>query len=490
MTVNDRAALNLPWSDVDDLWIGDRWVPAGGGDQIAVTDPAVEEAWGHVPDASPADVDAAVSAARNAFRTGPWPRMSAAERALILLRMADELEADTEALAATVTRENGSTITETRGAAGNAAGILRYFASLAPYLDEPDIRSAPGGASETVVRREPRGVCALIAPWNFPINLVAIKLAPALLAGNTAVIKPAPETPLSARFLVRAAHRAGVPSGVISMITGAAVAGEALVRHPDVAKVAFTGSTPVGRRIGATCGELLKPVTLELGGKSAALVLPDVDVESMSAVLLRTCLRNSGQTCYISSRVLVPRERYDEVTEMIVDTVASARVGDPFDEATQFGPVANHGQYQRVRQRLDEAAADGAKALTGGHAIEGRGYFIAPTVFAAEPGMRIARDEVFGPVLTVLRYDGLEEGIALADDTDFGLGGTVFSADEDMALDVAARLDTGSVGLNFFASNHAAPFSGRHASGLGVEYGREGLGEYTTFKSIHRRTTH
>lgn len=254
-------------------------------------------------------------------------------------------------------------------------------------------------------------------------------------------------------------------------------------------KVAFTGSTPVGRRIAAACGELLRPVTLELGGKSSAVVLPDADLDGMSGGLIRACLRNSGQTCYISTRILAPGSRYDEVVDMVTETIAGSKLGDPFEPDTVFGPVATEAQYRKVLGYLESAAAEGAVATTGGAAAEGPGYFITPTVYAeVTPEMTVAREEIFGPVITILRYNDEDEAVAIANNTPFGLGGIVFSADTDHAMAVAERIDSGSVGINFFASNHSAPFGGRHDSGLGVEYGMEGLGAYLTFKSIHRTT--
>jgi len=485
-----RSGLSLPWTDVDDHFIDGVWSSSDGRTRDPVIDPATEEAWGSVPRASTVDVDRAVGAADRAFHHGPWPRLMPSERAAYLLRIADELEKRAKPLSWTNTRENGSPIAETSGAAANAASILRYFAGLAPHLEQDDVRAFPNGVGESVVRRDPVGVCALIAPWNFPINLVVIKLAPALLAGCTVVIKPAPTTPLSVRFVIDAAAAAGVPDGVVNLVTGDGAVGDTLVRHPDVAKVAFTGSTPVGRRIAAACGELLRPVTLELGGKSSAMVLPDADLEAMSSVLVRSCMRNTGQTCYISSRVLAPASRYDEVVDMVTETISSARQGDPFDPDTVFGPVASSAQLDTVTGYLRSAHDDGARATTGGERADvPRGYFVQPTVFAdVTPQMRIAREEIFGPVLSVLRYEGVEEGLAIANSTGFGLGGIVFGTDPREALRVADSMDTGSVGINFFASNHSAPFGGRHDSGLGVEYGVEGLAAYLTYKSIHRRS--
>lgn len=484
------TTLALPHTRVTDNFIDGAWLPSESTESIAVVNPATEETWGSVPASVDADLDRAVAAARRAFDDGGWRDLTPHERAGYLERFASEIEARAVPLSHTYTAENGTPIAETSAAAANAAGILRYFATFAGYLAEAEVRPFPDGSAETVVRWDPIGVCALIAPWNFPINLVMVKLAPALIAGCTVVIKPASPTPLSIRFIAEAAAAAGIPPGVINVVTGRGGIGDALVRHPGVDKVAFTGSTPVGRSIAAACGQLLRPVTLELGGKSSALVLPDADLDAMAAVLIRTCLRNTGQTCYISTRILAPRSRYDEVVEMVTATVAAQPQGDPMDAATVFGPSANLAQFETVRGYIASGLAEGARATTGGSTERRfeRGYFLAPTVFAdVTPQMRIAREEIFGPVLTILGYDDEDEGIALANDTDFGLGGTVFSSDPAHGLAVASRIDTGSIGLNFFASNHAAPFGGRRDSGLGVEYGREGLHAYLSPQSVHRR---
>lgn len=491
--IDARAALALPYTHVDTLFIDGAWVAAYGDGRNPVTDPATGQVWGSVPDGSATDVDHAATAARRAFDAGPWPRMAPSKRAAYLLRIADEVKLRAEALALTNTRENGSPVAESRGAAANAAGIFRFFAGLAPYLEREDVRPFPSGVGESVVRRDPVGVCALIAPWNFPINLMVIKLAPALLAGCTVVMKPASPTPLSLRLIVDAVAAAGVPSGVVNLVTGSGRLGDTLVKHPLVDKVAFTGSTPVGRTIAAAAGALLRPVTLELGGKSSAIVLPDTDLDAMSRVLVRSCMRNTGQTCYISTRILAPAARYDEVVEMVTATIAAGRQGDPLDPGTMFGPSATAAQFKTVMEYVESGHAEGARATTGGRAATlggglDDGYFVEPTVFAdVEPSMRISREEIFGPVLSVLKYNTVDEAVALANNTEFGLGGLVFGEDPDAALAVADRIDSGSVGINFFASNHAAPFGGRHDSGLGTEYGIEGLNAYLTYKSIHRR---
>lgn len=498
MTINTtayptRETLDIPYRHVTTHFIDGTYQPSRGQDIIEVTDPATNTVRGSVPVGNQDDVDAAVEAAHAAFTTGPWADTTPTQRAETLLRIADEIEARTKELSLTNTLENGSPVAETSGAAANAASIFRYFATLAPELEADDIRPFPNGQGDSLVRKDPVGVCALIAPWNFPINLMVTKLAPALLAGCAVVMKPASPTPLSFRIIVDAMTAAGVPAGVVNLVTGPGRMGDLMVRHPKVAKVAFTGSTPVGRHIAAACGELLRPVTLELGGKSSAIVMEDADLEEMSARLIRSCMRNTGQTCYISTRILAPASRYEEVVAMVTETIAGAPQGDPLDPATVFGPSANLSQYNSVLDHLASAKEEGAQVSTGGGTaqLDGEltdGLYIQPTVLAdVTPEMRVAREEIFGPVITILKYSDIDEAISLANNTEFGLGGVVFGADQEKALEVADAVDTGSVGINFFASNHSAPFGGRNDSGLGVEYGPEGLAAYLSYKSIHRR---
>lgn len=494
MTPAERvAALQLPFQHVDDIFVNGVWVRADSAERREIVDPATAYAWGSVPVGNKADLDEAVASARTAFDRGPWRQMPASQRAAILRRAADNLEQLSQPLSLTNTLENGTPVSETAGAAANAASIFRYFASLAPLLDDDDVRTAPSGTHETLVRRDPVGVCALIAPWNFPINLVVVKLAPALLAGCTVVIKPASLTPLSVRFVVQALHEAGLPPGVVNIVTGSGSLGDALVQHPDVDKVAFTGSTDVGRKIARHCGELLRPVTLELGGKSSAIILPDVDLGQLRSTLIRSTLRNTGQTCYIATRILVPDSQYTPIVDAIVQTVAGAAQGDPLAPATVFGPSASGSQQESVLSHIQSARDQGASVALGGGAASfagplSGGFFVQPTILTdVTPDMDVAREEIFGPVLTVLTYSDVDEAIAIANNTAFGLGGIVFGADEAAALQVADRIDSGSVGINFFASNHAAPFGGRHDSGLGVEYGPEGLHAYLSYKSVHRR---
>ena len=471
-----------------DLFIGGQWRAASAAGRIDVVNPATEEVWASVPDADAADVDAAVRAARAALPD--WRGIGAAARAEVVLRFADELAARGEGMARVITAENGTPIAETSAAASHSAGILRYFATLADLVDAVDVRPFPNApGSYTEVSREAVGVCALIAPWNFPLGLVMVKLAPALIAGCTVVIKPAAETPLDLRVLMEAAVAAGIPAGAINVITGGRETGSLLVQHPLVDKVAFTGSTEAGRIIAQQCGSLLRPVTLELGGKSAAILLDDVDLDYFGTMLNRTCLRNTGQTCYNSTRILAPRSRYGEIVELAAGVVASTKQGDPLELDTVYGPTVSARQRDRVEGYIALGRAEGATVATGGgRPAFDRGFFVQPTVFSdVDNRMRIAQEEIFGPVLVVIPFDDDSDAARIANDSQFGLGGSIFSADESRAAALARTIETGSIGVNFFGSNHAAPFGGWKDSGLGVEYGPEGLNAYLRLKSVHRR---
>ena len=471
-----------------DLFIGGQWRAASAAGRIDVVNPATEEVWASVPDADAADVDAAVRAARAALPD--WRGIGAAARAEVVLRFADELAARGEGMARVITAENGTPIAETSAAASHSAGILRYFATLADLVDAVDVRPFPNApGSYTEVSREAVGVCALIAPWNFPLGLVMVKLAPALIAGCTVVIKPAAETPLDLRVLLEAAVAAGIPAGAINVITGGRETGSLLVQHPLVDKVAFTGSTEAGRIIAQQCGSLLRPVTLELGGKSAAILLDDVDLDYFGTMLNRTCLRNTGQTCYNSTRILAPRSRYGEIVELAAGVVASTKQGDPLELDTVYGPTVSARQRDRVEGYIALGRAEGATVATGGgRPAFDRGFYVQPTVFSdVDNRMRIAQEEIFGPVLVVIPFDDDSDAARIANDSQFGLGGSIFSADESRAAALARTIETGSIGVNFFGSNHAAPFGGWKDSGLGVEYGPEGLNAYLRLKSVHRR---
>ncbi|MCT1355425.1 MULTISPECIES: aldehyde dehydrogenase [Gordonia] len=470
------------------FFIDGGWRAPAGSATIPVISPLTEEQFGSVPEATTADVDAAVEAARTAFRSSGWRDLSPADRAAHLRRFADELDKRAEDRASAVTSENGMPIALARFAEGAApVQLLRYYADLVESTPVEETRTSQPLPGSTIVRREAIGVVGAIAPWNFPAILSMFKIAPALAAGCTVVLKPSPETSLDAYVLAEAAIAADLPAGVLNIVNGGSEIGRHLVSHPHVDKVAFTGSTPAGREIGRVCGELIRPVTLELGGKSAALVLDDADLEQTVGGLATASLLNTGQTCYMSTRILVPGSRYDEYLDAISAMCASLPVGDPMDENVAVGPLASGRHRDRVLSLIERGRTEGGTVTTGGGTPSGvdRGFFVEPTVFAGiDNSATIAREEVFGPVLTVLRYDDVDDAIALANDSSYGLGGTVWTSDPDRGVDVARRVETGSFGVNYFNLDWGSPFGGVKASGIGRELGPEGLAAYQNLKSI------
>lgn len=478
---------NLAAVEHDDIYIGGAWTASHSATRLNAVDPSSESVYATVPDGDAVDVDRAVVAAHAALTS--WSRMRPEDRAAVMRSFADEFELRSERLSGVLTRENGSPVAETSAAGTHAAATLRYYAGLHESLRDEE-RPFPSGTMSSVVRKLPVGVAGLITPWNYPLALVMTKLAPALIAGCSVVIKPAPETPIHVRILIEAAEAAGIPDGVINVVTGGVAAGSALVEHPLVSKIAFTGSTATGRAIGARCGDLLRSSTLELGGKSAAVLLDDADLDLFGKSVVRLSLRNTGQTCYNCTRVLAPASQYDEVVDRIVGAVQSSVVGDPMNLDTVFGPVVSQQHRARVEKYIDIGTAEGAQIVTGGGRPPGRdiGWYLEPTVFRdVTSDMRIAQEEIFGPVLSVLPYDDIADAIRIANDSRYGLAGAVFGVDEDRADRVAREIVTGNIGINFYSSNHAAPFAGRKDSGVGVEFGPEGLASYQVFQSIHRK---
>jgi len=477
----------MPVDQIGDVYVAGRWQTAHAGGRTLVTNPTTEEPLAEVVDADAADVDAAVLAADAVARR--WAATPVEERCELVRRLADELDRRSAAFTETITRENGTPVGESAHAPTQAAAHLRHCAEVGPSVFAEDLRANPMGPGDTLVQRRPLGVAGLITPWNYPLSLIVVKLGPALVAGCPVVVKPAAETPLAARMLMDTVSAAGFPDGVVNLVTGGGATGQALVGHPLVRKISFTGSTTVGRGIGEACGRALRPVVLELGGKSPALVLDDADPEVIARNILKVSMRNTGQTCKACTRLIVPNARRKEIVDLVCDVVSAAPVGDPFDPATYFGPLVSARQRDRVLGYLGSGHAEGAKAVIGGGRPAGidRGYFVEPTVFdEVTPAMRIAREEIFGPVLSVLGYDSLDEGIALANDTPYGLAATIFSRDEERAAAVADRIDAGTIGINHYGSNAAAPFAGHKDSGLGVEFGLEGIEEYLTLTSVHR----
>jgi acyl-CoA reductase-like NAD-dependent aldehyde dehydrogenase len=471
----------------DTLFIGGNLVPAHASERIPVISPATEEEFAAIPDADGADVDAAVSSAYDALRTSGWAELTPVERAPYLRRLADILERRKEELGSLVSAQNGSLLATSAWAQGSAAaGYYRYFAALADELEVETANSAR--ASGTVVRREPVGVAALIVPWNGPQGAIAWKLGPALAAGCTAVVKPAPETSLDSYLLAEAIVEAGIPAGVVNIITGGRETGGQLVSHPLVSKVAFTGSTVAGRKVALACAETFKRVTLELGGKSAAILLDDVDLNDFAPFVASACAPFSGQICRALTRILAPYDRYDEVVDVVVDALGSLRVGEPADPQTQLGPLVSSRQRDRVEGYIASGVDEGAKLALGGGRPAGfdRGYYVEPTVFRdADNAMRIAQEEIFGPVLTVIGYDDDEDAIRIANDSPYGLGGAVFTSDRERGLGLARRIVSGSVGVNHYALALDAPFGGVKQSGIGRELGPGALDAYLETKSIY-----
>ncbi|WP_109529520.1 MULTISPECIES: aldehyde dehydrogenase [Nocardia] len=475
--------------DRPELFIGGEWTAPELADGFDVIEAATEKVLGRAAMAGTADIDAAVAAAGAAL--GTWRALSPARRADHLDRFAAALNARAKQTAVLASRENGMPIKLSVGVNGYAPGLMvTYYADLIRRADVDDVRpSAFGG--RTVVRREPVGVVAAITPWNYPQSLAAMKIAPALAAGCTVVLKPSPETSLDAFVFADAALEAGLPAGVLNVVPAGREAGAYLVRHPGVAKVAFTGSTPAGRAIGEVCGRLLRPVTLELGGKSASIVTADADLDLFAANLLEVSLVNNGQTCHAGTRILAPRESYSRVVELVTETVRGLVIGDPLDRATQIGPLVSAAQRERVLGYVEAGRAAGYRVTTGGGVPPDRtlGWFVEPTVFAGvDNAARIAQEEIFGPVLTITEYGDEDEAVAIANDSEYGLGGTVWTTDEERGLAIADRIHSGTVGVNHYALDLAAPFGGVKASGLGRELGPEGLAPYYSAKSVYFAT--
>lgn len=467
------------------LFLDGRWVPTPDG--VDVIEAGTEKVLGRAATGSAADVDAAVAAARRAL-AGPWGSMDTEQRGELLDRFADALRARARDTATLVSRENGMPIRLSVGMNGySPAMMIRYYADLVRRTAGTDLRAGiPAG--RTLVRRAPVGVVAAITPWNYPQPLAAMKIAPALAAGCAVVLKPAPETALDAFVYADAALEAGLPPGVLNIVPGGRETGTALVAHPGVDKVAFTGSTVAGRAIGEVCGRMLRPVTLELGGKSAAIITPDADLELFAARLPEVSLANSGQTCHASTRILAPRSRYDEVVDAVSETVRSLVVGDPLDRSTQIGPLVSAAQRERVLAHIAAGRRGGARVTVGGGipADQPTGWYVEPTVFAdVDNSMEIAREEIFGPVLCVIPYGDEDEAVAIANDSEYGLAGTVWTRDEERGIALASRIRTGTVGVNYYALDLGSPFGGVRSSGLGRELGPEGLHPYVELTSVY-----
>lgn len=471
----------------DAIFINNAWTRPASDRRFNLVDPSTENVIGQVPEGVEADMDAAVSAARRAFAISGWRDADPAVRAGVMERFGQALARRSDEIARTVSLQNGMPISVSTPLEGQFPGeILQYYSNLASSLAAPDVRVTPDGR-ETLVHRSPVGVVAAIVPWNFPMTLAISKIAPAMAAGCTMVIKPSPGTVLDSYILAEAALEAGVPAGVLNWVPADRDAGAYLVSHPGIEKVAFTGSTAAGRAIAKTCGELLRPVTLELGGKSAAIILEDADIAAFIHNAPMTSLLNNGQTCFNGTRILAPRSRYSEVVDALRELAGSLAIGEALDPQTQLGPLASLAQRERVEQYIAVGKAD-ARLVAGGRrpADRTRGWFVEPTIFAdVDSSSRIAQEEIFGPVLAIIPYDGDDEAVRIANHSQFGLGGSVWGVDHDRALAVARRIETGTIGINGYQPALGAPFGGVKASGIGREFGPEAVASYQSLKSIY-----
>ncbi|WP_405482461.1 aldehyde dehydrogenase family protein [Streptomyces sp. NBC_00009] len=456
----------------DGMYIGGEWRAAAGTDTIAVVNPADEQVIAHVPAGIAEDVDAAVFAAHEAFPA--WAATPPAERAARIAALRDVLVARKDEIAETVTAELGAPLQFSQMVhAGVPILVAGSYAELAAsYAFEEKV-------GNSTVYAEPVGVVGAITPWNYPLHQIVAKVAPALAAGCTVVLKPAEDTPLTAQLFAEAVHEAGLPAGVFNLVTGlGTVAGQALAAHPGVDLVSFTGSTAVGKQIGATAGAAVKRVALELGGKSANVILPSADLAKAVGVGIANVMGNSGQTCSAWTRMLVHTSQYDEAVALAAE--AAAKYGD------RIGPLVNAKQHTRVRGYIEKGVAEGARLVAGGpEAPREQGYFVSPTVFAdVTPEMTIAQEEIFGPVVSIIRYEDEDDALRIANGTVYGLAGAVWAADEAEAVAFARRMDTGQVDINGGRFNPLAPFGGYKQSGVGRELGAHGLSEYLQTKSL------
>ncbi|WP_417207683.1 aldehyde dehydrogenase [Antarctobacter sp.] len=470
------------------LFIDGTWQKPEGGGRIGVISPFTEQEIAVVASASRADIDKAVAAARRAYDQGPWPRLSVEERIEAIKRLRAVFERRKEDMAQVITAEMGCPITQSRSIQTTVPLMMfdeqcQIAAESYPWTELR--RSASGNA---LVRRYGKGVAALITPWNAPMMTTVQKLGPALLAGCTVVLKPASLAPLSAYILAEMIEEAGLPEGVVNVVTCDRVEAEYLVLHPGVDKVTFTGSTGAGRHLAAKCGGLLRPITLELGGKSAGIILDDADIPAAVEAMRLLSFRNSGQICTLKTRVLVSTTREAEVVEALADMIRSMPIGDPGDAATHIGPMVSEKQQQSVTGYIEAGIAQtGAPVVGGLGRPEGlnHGWFVRPTLFAGvDQNDRIAQEEIFGPVLSVIAYDNEDDAVAIANNSVFGLSGSVFSGDTERAIAVAERVRTGVLEVNGAPFGFHAPFGGVKQSGIGRESGWEGFEPYVELQSI------
>ncbi|HEX5402508.1 MAG TPA: aldehyde dehydrogenase [Pseudonocardiaceae bacterium] len=474
-------------TEYDKLFIGGKWTAPSTAEVIEVHCPATGEYVGKVPLAAKADVDAAVAAARAAFDSGPWPSTPPAERAAVIGKAVKLMEERKDLFTKLLADETGQPPTGVETMHWmSSMGALSFFAG--PAVDQVSWQEVRTGAyGQTIVHREPLGVVGAIIAWNVPLFLAVNKLGPALLAGCTVVLKPAAETPLSANALAEVFAEAGLPEGVLSVVPGGVETGQALTSNAGVDIFSFTGSSAVGKEIGKRAADLLKPCTLELGGKSAAIVLEDVDLAAAVPMLVFSGIMNTGQACVAQTRILAPRSRYDEIVEAVRGFVEALPVGLPSDPAAQIGSLISEKQRTRVEDYIKKGVDEGARLVCGGGRPDGlgSGYFVQPTVFAdVDNKMTIAQEEIFGPVLSIIPYDTEDDAIAIANDSVYGLAGSVWTTDVPHGIEISQQIRTGTYAINWYAFDPCCPFGGYKNSGIGRENGPEGVEHFTQQKSV------
>jgi aldehyde dehydrogenase (NAD+) len=469
------------------FYVGGRWVEPTSDKRLELVSPVTETRTGSVAEAVETDVDSAVAAARKAFDDGPWPRLSPAERGAYLSRLTEKLKERAEELAHAWTGEVGTLFSMTRGATLWAIGLMDFQAQQAGQHGWEEEFASSQGEQINLRLREPVGVVAAITPWNSPLFSTGLKVAPALVAGCTVILKPSPETPLEAYILCECAEAAGFPDGVINLVPADRTVSEYLVRQPGVDKVSFTGSTVAGKRIGAICADRVARVTLELGGKSAAIVLGDVDIEQVAASLASTSTMAAGQFCANLTRYLVPRGLHDVFVDCLVAKFKAIRIGEPYNADAQMGPLSMKRQFDRVHNYVKQGVAEGATLVTGGGrpAEFERGYYYAPTVFAhVDNRSTIAQEEIFGPVVCVTPFEDVDHAIRIANESDYGLSGAVFTNDPEAAYNIARSIRTGSIKQNGLQNDLKAGFGGFKQSGIGREGGLEAVLPYLETKNV------
>jgi acyl-CoA reductase-like NAD-dependent aldehyde dehydrogenase len=471
------------------FYIDGEWIASHSSAQYALISPSTEEPFMTVPLADKVDVQRAISAARQAFDNGPWPKMSGPERGVYLKRLTEEVRKRLPLLAQLWTDQVGAPITFAQGLIPAGISRFEFFSSLVDTFEFEDSRPTKRGHAR--VRREPVGVTALIAPWNATFPIVSHKIAAALAAGCTVVVKSPPESPLDALIIAECAAAADIPPGVLNVITAGRDEGAQLVQSPEIDKISFTGSVATGQWIARAAADRMARVTLELGGKSAAVLLDDADLSSALAALVPFTMPFSGQICFAQTRILVPKARHDEVVAAYTKIISALKVGDPRQADTRIGPVLNATQRQRIHGYIERGISEGATLVIGGTGNAGfeRGYFVEPTVFSnVTSTMTIAQEEIFGPVVSIMPYDNIDDAVRIANDSPYGLSGSVYGRDPERAYEVACRIRTGSIGINGVELAANVPFGGVRQSGIGREGGREGLEAYLETKAVFMPT--